>query len=60
MPSINKPQRKETHTMKPKALNGIEEQNARIRDNLNELDWAKASLEDMELAFEDRDPLEFL
>jgi hypothetical protein len=43
-----------------KHIDGLEEQNARIRDNLNELDWAKASLEDMELAFEDRDPLEFL
>ena len=46
--------------MKPKALNGIEEQNARIRGNLDELDWATASIEDMEQAFEDRDPLEFL
>ena len=39
---------------------GIKEQNARIRDNLRELDWANASLEDMEQAFEDRDPLEFI
>ena len=43
-----------------KHIDGLEEQNERIRDNLNELDWSKASLEDMESAFEDRDPLEFL
>ena len=50
------------HTMKPSKEhdNGIKEQNSRIRDNLKELDWATASFEDMEQAFEDRDPLEFI
>lgn len=37
-----------------------DEQAERIKDALTEVDWKNTSLEDLEMVFEDRDPLEFL
>lgn len=44
---------------KPELLNGLEEQNERIRENMAEA-LKSGDYYDLENAFEDRDPLEFL
>ena len=39
---------------------GEREQNERIRENMKYIDWENDSFSDIEDAFEDRDPTEFL
>ena len=39
---------------------GEREQNERIRENMKYIDWDNDSFDEIEDAFEDRDPTEFL